>query len=299
VPATENDMTWALNYVVDPHYLKVMGIPLQRGRFFTQRDDEHSPRVAVIDDVLARTYFPNQDPVGRRIHLHGVDGKVEIVGVVGHVKQWGLDQDDTQQLRAQMYVPCMQQPDAFIKLTATGIGVAVRSSEGVPAIFDSLRHTSEQMNSKQTIYAALTMDEIISSSLASRRFSMILLGSFAALALLLSSVGIYGVVSYLIGGRTHEIGIRMALGAQRKDVLRLVLGEGSKMAIAGVATGLVAALALTRLLAKFSMLFGVSATDPLTFAGVAGLLTLVALLACWIPARRAMRVDPLVALRYE
>jgi predicted permease len=298
-PATENDMNWALNYVVDPHYLKVMDIPLQRGRFFTPQDNEHSPRVAVIDDVLARTYFPNEDPVGRRIHIQNVDGKIEIVGVVGHVKQWGLDQDDTESLRAQMYVPCMQQPDAFIQLTSTGVGVAVRSAEGVPAIFDSLRHTSDQMSSAQTIYAALSMDEIISSSLASRRFSMILLGAFATLALLLSSVGIYGVVSYLIGRRTQEIGIRMALGAQRKDVLALVLGEGLKMALAGVAIGLAAAVGLTRLLAKFSMLFGVSATDPLTFAGVALLLTLVALLACWIPARRAMRVDPLVALRYE
>jgi ABC-type antimicrobial peptide transport system permease subunit len=157
----------------------------------------------------------------------------------------------------------------------------------------------QRMNSQHVVYGAQTMNEMISASVASRRFSMILLGSFAVLALLLSSVGIYGVVAYLIGRRTHEIGIRMALGAQRRDVLGLVLGEGLKMALAGVAIGLVAALGLTRLLAKFSMLFGVSATDPLTFAGVALLLTFVALVACWIPARRAMRVDPLVALRYE
>jgi predicted permease len=298
-PSSENDMNWALDYVVDPHYLKAMRIPLLRGRFFTPQDNEHAPLVAVIDDVLARKFFPNEDPVGRRIHIQGVDAKVEIVGVVGHVKQWGLDRDDTELLRAQMYVPCMQKPDDYIKLTATGMGVVVRSREGATAPFDSLRRTSNQMNSKQTIYGAQTMDEIISSSLAARRFSMILLGTFAALALLLSSVGIYGVVSYLIGQRTHEIGIRMALGAQRKDVLGLVLGEGLKMSVAGVAMGLAAAIGLTRFLAKFSMLFGVSATDPLTFAGVAVFLTLVALVACWIPARRAMRVDPMMALRYE
>jgi predicted permease len=298
-PSSENDMNWALDYVVGPQYLKAMRIPLQRGRFFTPEDNEHSPLVAVVDDVLARKFFPNEDPVGRRIHIQGVDAKVEIVGVVGHVKQWGLDRDDKEALRAQMYVPCMQKPDEYIKLTATGMGMVVRSREGATAVFDSLRHTSNEMNSKQAIYAAQTMDEIISGSLAERRFSMILLGAFAALALLLSSVGIYGVVSYFIGRRTHEIGIRMALGAQRKDVLALVLGEGLKMALAGVAIGLIAALGLTRVLVKFSMLFGVSATDPLTFAGVALLLTLVALVACWIPARRAMRVDPLVALRYE
>jgi predicted permease len=296
-PASENDMNWSLQYIVDPHYLKVMGIPLERGRFFTPQDDEHSPLVAVIDDVLARKFFPHQDPVGQRIHINGVDGKVEIVGVVGHVKQWGLDQDDTQSLRAQIYRPCMQMPDAFVQLTATGMGVVVRAREGTPALFDLIRRTSNQMNSKQTVYAAQSMDEIISSSLAARRFSMTLLGTFAALALLLSSVGIYGVVSYLISRRTQEIGIRMALGAQRSDVLRLVLGEGAKMALLGVAVGAAAAFGLTRLMAD--MLYGVSATDPLTFACVAVVLTLVALAACYIPARRATRVDPVVALRCE
>ena len=296
-PASENDMKWAIKYVVDPHYLKVMGIPLQRGRFFAPQDDEHSPLVAVIDDVLARKFFPNQDAIGRRIHIQGVDGKVEIVGMVGHVKQWGLDRDDTESLRAQIYLPCMQMPDAFVKLTATGMGVVVRAREGTPALFDLIRRASNQMNSKQTVYAAQSMDEIISSSLDQRRFSMALLGVFAALALLLSSVGIYGVVSFLIGRRTQEIGIRMALGAQRSDVLRLVVGEGAKMALSGVAVGAVAALGLTRLMAN--MLFGVSATDPLTFAGVATVLTLVALAACYLPARRAMRVDPVVALRHE
>jgi predicted permease len=296
-PSSENDMDWALLYMVDPHYLRVMGIPLERGRFFTPQDDERAPLVAVIDDVLARKFFPNQDPIGRRIHINGEDGKVEIVGIVGHVKQWGLDRDDTQPLRAQIYRPCMQMPDAFVKLTATGMNIVVRAKEGTPALFDLIRRSSNQMNSKQTVYAALSMDQIISGSLAARRFSMTLLGTFAALALLLSSVGIYGVVAYLIGRRTQEIGIRMALGAQPGDVLRLVLGEGAKMALLGVAVGAAAAFVLTRLMAN--MLFGVSATDPLTFACVAMVLTLVALTACYLPARRAMRVDPVVALRHE
>jgi predicted permease len=296
-PASENDMDWALKYIVDPHYLRVMGIPLTRGRFFTKQDDEHAPMVAVIDDVLARKFFPNQDPIGRRINVQGVDGKVEIIGMVGHVKQWGLDRDDTEALRAEIYLPCMQMPDAFVKLTATGMGVVVRAREGTPAVFDLIRRTSNQINSKQTVYAAQSMEEIISSSLAARRFSMVLLGTFAGLALLLASVGIYGVVSYLIGRRTQEIGIRVALGAQPSDVLRLVLGEGAKMALLGVAVGAATAFGLTRLMAN--MLYGVSATDPLTFVCVAMVLTLVALAACYIPARRAMRVDPVVALRHE
>jgi len=226
-----------------------------------------------------------------------VDGKVEIIGMVGHVKQWGLDRDDTEALRAEIYLPCMQMPDAFVKLTATGMGVVVRAREGTPAVFDLIRRTSNQINSKQTVYAAQSMEEIISSSLAARRFSMVLLGTFAGLALLLASVGIYGVVSYLIGRRTQEIGIRVALGAQPSDVLRLVLGEGAKMALLGVAVGAATAFGLTRLMAN--MLYGVSATDPLTFVCVAMVLTLVALAACYIPARRAMRVDPVVALRHE
>ena len=299
-PANENEMNWALSYVVGPDYLKTMAIPLERGRFFTPLDNEHSPVVAVIDDVLARKFFPNQDPIGKRVNLHNFnDQPAQIVGVVGHVKQWGLDSDDQQSLRAQLYLLLMQLPDDVMKLVPAGVGVLVRSAGAGPALFGSIRQINEQVNSEQVIYGAQTMDEIVSASLAARWFSMVLLGVFAGLALVLSSVGIYGVVSYLVGQRTHEIGIRIALGAERKDVLRLVLGQGGTMALLGVAIGLLAALGLTRLMAKYSMLFGVSATDPLTFASVAILLTLVALAACYLPARRAMRVDPMVALRYE
>jgi len=177
------------------------------------------------------------------------------------------------------------------------MGVLVRSEGAAAALFTSLRHASQQMNKEQVIYGAQTMNEVIADSLAARRFSMILLGSFALVALVLASVGIYGVLAYLVGQRTHEIGIRMALGAGRYHVLRLVVGQGAKMALLGVALGLAAAMGLTRLMSD--MLYGVSATDPLTFTAVAILLLLVALVACYIPARRATKVDPMVALRYE
>jgi predicted permease len=295
-PASTHDMNWALKYVVDPDYLKAMRIPLRRGRFLTARDNEHSPPVVVIDEAFASKYFPNQDPIGKRLNTDDYD-HAEIVGVVGHVKQWGLDRDDKEELHAQAYVSFMQLPDQAMALAPSGTGAVMRSEGGTADLFGAVRRTTREMNGDLVVYGAQTMDEIISDSLAARRFPMILLGVFAGLALLLAGIGIYGVVSYLVGTRTREIGIRIALGAQRSDVLRLVLGQGAKMALAGVAIGLVAALALTRLMAN--MLFGVSATDPLTFAGVAVLLTAVSQAACYVPARRAMKVDPLVALRYE
>ena len=297
-PANENDMNWALEYTVEPDYLRVMRIPLERGRFFTPQDNEHSPAVVVIDDVLARKYFPNENPIGKRINLHeDYDQPAEIVGVVGHVKQWGLDADDTQSLRAQLYHPFMQLPGEVMALSPLGIGVLVRSEGASASLFTSLRHASQQMNNEQVIYGAQTMNQVIADSLAARRFSMILLGNFALVALVLASVGIYGVLAYLVGQRTHEIGIRMALGAGRSEVVRLVVGQGAKMALLGVALGLAAAMGLTRLMS--GMLYGVSATDPLTFIAVAILSIFVALTACYIPARRATKVDPMVALRYE
>jgi len=215
---------------------------------------------------------------------------------VGHVNQWGLDSDGTEALRAQMYTPYMQLPDTYMAQAGSGIGMVVRS-ERPETVFESIRRTNEQMSSQRVVYGAQTMNEIIASSLAQRRFSMLLLGVFAALALLLSSVGIFSVVSYITAQRTQEIGVRVALGAQRADVLRMILREGAKMTLAGAAIGVAAAFALTRLMAK--LLFGVSATDPVTFVAVPVILVLVALAACYIPARRAARVDPLVALRYE
>jgi len=296
-PATDKDMNWTLRYTVEPDYLKTMTIPLQRGRFLTLQDNEHSGLVAVIDESFAEKYFSHQDPIGKHINIKAIDRPLEIVGVVGHVKQWGLDADDKESLHAQLYCPLMQVADKDMQQTASGVDVVLRSDEAHPASLDAIRNAVTTMNGQQFIYNVRTFDEIISKSLAAQRFSMILLGAFAALALLLASVGIYGVISYVVGQRTHEIGIRMALGAERLHILRLILGSGGILALAGVGLGLASALGLTRLMA--SLLYGVRSTDPLTFAGVAMLLIFVALAACYIPARRASRVDPMVALRYE
>jgi predicted permease len=296
-PANKNDMNWAIDYIVEPGYLKALGIPLLRGRFFSAQDNEHTPLVVVVDEVFARKYFPGQNPVGKRIHIDRFDRPAEIVGMVGHVKQWGLDTDDQQSLGSGLYIPCMQMPDDFVAMTPMGSGVVVRSEGNSAGLLDSIRRMNAQMSSQQVIFDTQTMESHISDSMASRRFSMILLVIFAVLALLLASLGIYGVISYIAGQRTNEIGLRMALGAHQRDILLLILGRGGKLAALGVAIGLAAALGLTRLMA--SLLFGVGATDPLTFVGVALLLTVVALAACYIPARRAAKVDPIVALRYE
>ena len=182
-------------------------------------------------------------------------------------------------------------------LVARAVNADVRTEGSPLAVVGSLRHALEQFNSQMVMFGTQPLEDVISDSLASRRFSMILLGVFAGLALVLSAIGIYGVISYVVGQRTHEIGIRLALGAHPRDVMRLVLGQGTKLALIGVAIGIAAALALTRLMTK--IIFGVNAHDPLTFAGVASVLVIVALVACYIPARRAMRTDPMVALRYE
>jgi putative ABC transport system permease protein len=293
-PSTQAEMKLTLFYLVQPDYLKVMKIPLERGRFLTWEDNERSPLVMVVDERFARLYFPNQDPIGKRVNFDILNTTAQIVGVVGHIKHQGLGEDVG---GPECYFPLSQLPDKFMPLTTHGVGVAVRTA-GLPlAQLGSIRRVLERVNSQLVMYDTETMDGIISGSLAARRFSMILLEIFAALALVMSCVGIYGVISHLASQRTHEIGIRMALGAERRDVLRMVLGEGVKMALLGVAAGIVASVGLTRLMAN--MLFGVSAHDPLTFTLVATLLVLVALAACYIPARRATRVDPMVALRYE
>jgi predicted permease len=296
-PANQSEMNMALVCRVEPGYLTAMGISLKRGRFFTEQDDERSQPVAVIDEVFARKYFPNEDPIGKRIHLEGDHEPLQIIGVVGHVKQWSLASDDQQSLQAQLYLPFRALSEDWVSGAVAGVRVVARSERVTPALFDSIRCVVRSKSSQNVISRPQTMNEVIAGSLAARRFSMTLLNVFAAVALLLASVGLYGVISYLVGQRTHELGIRLALGAQRKDVLRLVLSQGMKIALGGVALGLVAALGLTRLMAR--MLYGVSATDPATFTLVALLLTTVALLACFVPARRATKVDPLVALRHE
>ena len=295
-PERESDMPWALWYEVEPDYLKVMGIPLKRGRFFTEQDNERSSLVTVVDESLAEKYFPHQDPIGRSIVDEFLGKPARIIGVVGHVKQWGLEEKIN--LHAQFYIPFQQIPAMYMARAADSTGVLVRSDGAPPlALVESIRKKVARINSQEMVFDPHAYDELVSRSLADKWFAMVLLGVFAALALVLSSVGIYGVISYVVGQRTRELGIRIALGAGRKDVLKLVLGEGTKTALIGVAIGLAAALGLTRLMS--SVLYGVSATDPLTFAAVTIVLTGVALTACYLPARRAMRVDPMVALRYE
>jgi predicted permease len=296
-PANINEMNQALFSLAESGFEQAMGITMERGRFITPQDDERSPVVIVIDDAFARMYFPHQDPVGKHVHLAGFGVQAEIVGVAGHVKQWGLDTDSKSAIEAQFYYPFMQLPEKLMPLAATGVVVVLRAKGDPTATLPDVRHAVDQIDPREVIYSVETMDHIVSNSFAARRFSMILLGIFGAVALVLSCVGIYGVISYLVGQRTHEIGVRMALGAQPTDVLRLILGEGARMALIGIAIGIAASLGLTRLMSR--ILFGVSPLDPLTFGVVALGLTLVAVAACFIPARRAMLTDPMISLRSE
>jgi len=296
-PANDNEMPQAMYYLAEAGFEQAMGITLQRGRFVTAQDNENAPVVIDIDDVFARTYFPGENPIGKRVNLTQFNVRAEIVGVVGHIKQWGPGTDAKSAVEAQFFYPFMQLPEKLMPLAAGAVAVVLRTAGDPAAIMGLVRRAVAQIDSREVIYGVQTMNDVIAGSLAARRLSMILLGIFAALALILSCVGIYGVISYVVGQRTHEIGIRIALGAQRTDVMRLVLGEGAKMALAGVMAGIAAAFGLTRLMAN--ELFGVTAQDPLTFAAVAVVLALVALLACYLPARRAVRVDPMVALRSQ
>jgi predicted permease len=296
-PATQSDMKTSLYYATQPDYLQVMKIPLKRGRFLANSDNEESPFVIVIDELFAKKYFGDADPVGRHVNFDILNRTAEIVGVVGHVKQWGLDETSASPVHAQCYFLIQQIPDAFLPLVAHIVPGFARTEPGMALSAETIRQAVESVNPQIVVYGTHAMTEVVGDSIATKRFAMALLGVFAALATLLSSVGIYGVISYIVGQRTHEIGIRMALGAGRTNVLRMMLGQAGKMALIGVGIGLIAAFALTRLMTD--MLFGVGAQDPLTFLGVALLLTLVALGACYIPARRATRVDPMVALRYE
>ncbi len=299
-PAVIQSAPQMLVYNTGPDYLRTMRIPLLRGRYFTPEDNNSAPCVAVIDSVMAHTYFPNQNPLGQMLTFGWTPplGPCRIVGVVGHVKHWGLG-DETGHVRAESYYPLYQLPDPWVTASEgyRSTTIIIRTSLAVAAVMPEIKKAVYGGGEEQTVYDVETMQEFASETMSSQRFPMILLGAFASLALLLATVGIYGVISYSVTQRVHEIGIRMALGAERADVLRMVVGQGVKMALLGVAIGLVAVLALTRVMA--SLLFGVSAHDPLTIAVVATLMVLIAVGACYIPARRATKVDPIVALRYE
>ena len=297
-PATMNDMHWALQYTVEPEYLKAMGIPLLKGRFFTEADNERAPAVVAIDDVLAKKYFGDGDAVGKQINLDGSDTKAMVIGVVGHVMQWTLDDDAGAALRAQIYLPFLQMRNERIS-TASNLGTDVVIRAERTGVMGEIQEALQQMDKEQVVYGMETMDEYVAQSLGAQRFAMLVLATFAGLALVLASVGMYGVISYLVNQRTQEIGIRMALGADRGDVLRWVLGQGGRLAMIGAGLGVAGALGLTQVMAHSSMIYGVSAYDPWTLTLVTALLMLVALAACYVPARRATRIDPMRALRME
>jgi predicted permease len=296
-PASDNLMNWSLFYAVSPDYMKTMKIPLRRGRFITAEDNEKAVKVIAVDEEFARKFFPNQDPIGKRINLGLFETQPEIVGIVGHVNHWGLGATGHDNMNAELYIPLDQVPDQFAPLMAKGQTVVVRTRNAPVTLSGSLRAATTEFDGQAVVYDFETMERIVSESIAAQRFSMTLLGVFAGLALILSAIGIYGVISYFVGQRTQEVGIRMALGARRVDVLWMILKQGARMALFGVAVGVAASLALTRLMS--TMLYGVRAHDPLTFGGVALVVTTMATLACYIPALRATRVDPMVALRYE
>ena len=271
---------------VSPGYFRTLGIPLLKGRDFSDRDTSGAPEVAIINDDLARIFFPDEDPLGKRITFDEGRSWLSIVGVIDDVKQLGLDST----AKPEVYFP-------YLQATSPSMSIVVRTASNPLNLLAAMKSQIQEIDKDMPIADVKTMRELLSESVSGRRFNMLLLTVFAAVALVLAAVGIYGVIRYSVTQRTHEIGIRMALGAQTSDVLKLVVGEGMLLAVAGVTAGLVASLFLTRLMS--SLLFGVSATDPITFVLISAILTGVALVASLVPARRAIKVDPMVALRYE
>ena len=270
----------------------MMQIPLRAGRTLTDLDREDQPLVAVISEAFVRQFFAHQNPLGQRIRWGRETGPprwMTIVGVVGDVKQYSL----AESAYPAVFTPFAQSNEAWRRWMCVVVRMPQSSASLIPAVKGQIWSLDSQI----PLNRIQSMDELLDLSLAERRFNMSLLGLFAGMAMILAAVGIYGLLSYSVSQRTHEIGVRVAVGARRRDVLKLVLGQGARLAAVGLAAGVLGALALTRLMA--SLLFGVTATDPATFATVALLMMAVALLACFVPARRAMRVDPMVALRNE
>ncbi len=271
--------------VISPDYFRTMSIPVLKGRAFTERDNAEAAGSVIINETAARRDWPDEDPIGKRLQLEG-DEWFEIVGVVGDVKHLG----QASKARAEVYVSYLKRPWPFMTIVA-------RSLQNATALGETLREAVLAVDHDQPVYSISTVEQLVSRSVIRRRSNMLLLGIFAVVAMVIAAVGLYGVMSYSITQRKHEIGIRIALGASRRDILKMVLGYGLTLALTGVATGAVAALMLTRLIK--SLLFSVSATDPATFALISVVLIGVALGACFVPARRATKVDPMVALRHE
>jgi putative ABC transport system permease protein len=272
-----------------------MEIPLLRGRFLTPEDKLQSEPVIVIDSVLAQAYFRDKDPIGQTMTIR-LWGPVRVVGVVGHVRL----ADDENRVRNQAYASINQLPDEWVPLMYPDLTMAVRTTVDGATLLPAIKDAVYGMGANQPVYDIHTMQEIMSEAITSRRFPMFLLGAFALLALLLAAVGIYGVITYMTIERTHEIGVRMALGADRQGILRMVVGGGLRLALIGIAIGVAAALILGRTLSSFShLLYGVRPWDPLTLIAISLVLICATLLACYLPARRAAGVDPMIALRHE
>jgi len=272
---------------VTPNYFHLLGISLLRGRLFNESDDDKAPQVAVINEAFARTYWPNQDPLGRSFKRNRADSPwITVVGVIANARTESLSQAEVPQIYLSLYQSASRR-----------LAIFLRGHMDAAAIPEEVREQVQAVDPTLPISGSQTLNETVAASLAERRFSMEMIALFALTALLLAGLGIYGVISYIVSERTHEIGIRIALGAQRKNILQMVLRQGLGLAIAGAAVGLVGALVVSHLMA--GLLYGVRPTDPVTFSSVALLLLCVALLACYIPARRAIRVDTLVALRHE
>jgi putative ABC transport system permease protein len=278
-------------HIVSPNYEKTLGIGVLRGRGFTDADRENAPQVAMVNATVGQRLFPGADPVGKRFTLGHIGADhppkwVTIVGVLADTKMYGL----ANPARLEVYVP-------FRQYAPDGMSLLVKSAQEPATLVSSIRGIVALIDKEQPIFGIATIQDVVNASVSTRRITLILLGLFSGLALVLASIGIYGVVSYSVAQRAREIGVRMALGAQRGDVLRLVLAQGGKISLAGIAIGSAASSGLTWLMAK--LLYSVSAVDPATFTAVAFVLAVITMVASYIPARRALRVDPLVALRNE
>lgn len=287
--ASVSEKPWVEISEVSKDYLRTMGVKLLAGRWFTEQDDENAPIAVIINETLVRRHFPGEDPIGKRLIFNYPAAHTEtIVGVVADMKRYGLDAD----ARPELFRPYLQQ-----SLLLSHMKLVIRTTGDPLDLTSAVRNAVLSVDPDQPIYNVMTMEQRLADSLAPRRFQTFLFGLFAAVALVIAMVGVYGVLSYLVSQRLHEVGIRLALGAQPLDVLKLILRQGMGVILIGVVIGLAASFGLTRIMK--SLLFGVSATDPTTFAAIALLLAAVALGACYLPARRATKVDPMIVLKSD